>query len=409
MSENIREFERCVVGGVLLDNSVMQDVARLLTPHDFQVEAYRKIFLVMLNLYETNRPIDSQLVVAELERRKELKSTTGVFSDLTSNIPRNVGYYCRLVKEASRRRQVNALLSKAQDEEGATSEVIAELFRNLSEFQNPPELPTGGEMFVNSDRFCSTVPEEVDWLVDRIIPRGANGIIAGVPKVSKSFLAADLALALALGEPFLGFDVPRPCKVALISREDHPGLTGWRIRAIRKARGFDQSPNLIVNTRQQTELLMLDDAGQVAQVIEQLKRHRVEFAILDVFNRLHSKDENDSQEMSLVLSHLTRIQSQARCGMALIHHYNKAKDGTWTERLRGSSAISGWVEWLMGVTLDDADTKTRKVEFELKAAEAPDAVYYRIESDKVEKTARIRVTDRVEAEAKEVRRERRLV
>jgi RecA-family ATPase len=122
-------------------------------------------------------------------------------------------------------------------------------------------------------------PDEIDWMIKGVIPRGANGIIAGVPKVSKSVLAADMAVSLALGEDFLGFEVPRPVKVAIISREDHPGLTGWRIRAFRKERGLETIPNLIVNTRQQTDTFMLDDNGQVAQTIEQLKRHRVEFAI----------------------------------------------------------------------------------------------------------------------------------
>ena len=51
-----------------------------------------------------------------------------------------------------------------------------------------------------------------------------------------------------------------------------------------------------------------------------------------------------------------------------------------TQRLRGSSAIAGWAEWLTGISMADQDTKTRRMEFELKAAQPPDPIHYRIES-----------------------------
>jgi RecA-family ATPase len=347
---NLPDFERCVLGAIILDNSEMKDISQLLTPADFIVEAHRKIFFVMLQLHQTNRPIDPQVLVAELERRKELKSVGGaVIADLTTNVPQHIGYYCRVVKDAAQRRRMESLLSKAmQSEEGSSAEMASRLISDLVEFQEATEFAKTGELFVNSDRFCSTIPEEIDWMVTGILPRGANGIIAGVPKVSKSWIAVRLALSLALGEPFLGFEVTRPCKVALISREDDPGLTGWRIRSVRKGMGFDSSPNLIVNTRHQSDVLMLDDNGQVEQVIKQLRSHRAEFAIFDVLNVVHSKDENDNSEMRQVLSRLTHIQQKAKCGIGVVHHFKKGGEGSWTERLRGSSAISGWVEWLFG-------------------------------------------------------------
>lgn len=51
-----------------------------------------------------------------------------------------------------------------------------------------------------------------------------------------------------------------------------------------------------------------------------------------------------------------------------------------TQRLRGSSAIAGWAEWLIGISMADEETKTRRMEFELKAAQPPDPIFYRIDS-----------------------------
>jgi hypothetical protein len=40
----------------------------------------------------------------------------------------------------------------------------------------------GRDMLVSAARFCSTMPTEIEWLIEGIIPRNSNGIIAGEPK-----------------------------------------------------------------------------------------------------------------------------------------------------------------------------------------------------------------------------------
>jgi hypothetical protein len=52
-----------------------------------------------------------------------------------------------------------------------------------------------------------------------------------------------------------------------------------------------------------------------------------------------------------------------------------------TQRLRGASAIAGWAEWLIGISMADEETKVRRMDFELKAACPPDPIYFQIVSD----------------------------
>jgi hypothetical protein len=78
---------------------------------------------------------------------------------------------------------------------------------------------------------------------------------------------------------------------------------------------------------------------------------------------------------------LSMIQSEIGCGIEVVHHYNKADQGSLTQHLRGSSEIAGWADWLIGISMTDEENKTRRMEFELKAAQPPDPIYYRIESD----------------------------
>jgi len=96
---------------------------------------------------------------------------------------------------------------------------------------------------------------------------------------------------------------------------------------------------------------MLDNPNQMAELMAALKTIRPRFAIFDVFNVLHSADENDNQEMRTVLRQLSAIQAEIGCGIGVVHHYNKTdQGGSMTQRLRGSSAIAGWAEWLIGIS-----------------------------------------------------------
>ena len=64
-------------------------------------------------------------------------------------------------------------------------------------------------------------PEQQRWLVDGLWSEQAVGIIGGEPKCGKSFLALDLAVAVAAGIPCLRrFAVSRPGRVLLYPAED---------------------------------------------------------------------------------------------------------------------------------------------------------------------------------------------
>jgi RecA-family ATPase len=112
-----------------------------------------------------------------------------------------------------------------------------------------------------------------------------------------------------------------------------------------------------------------------------MQQFRPELAIFDVFNVMHAVDENDNSEMRAVVRQLSLIQAKIGCAIAVVHHYNKLGEGSATKRLRGASAIAGWCEWLIGISWADEAQKIRKMEFELKAAQPPDSICFRILSE----------------------------
>lgn len=276
------------------------------------------------------------------------------------------------------------------DQKGDVSDYLkshsaAELMEVVSKSSQWHPPATDNRVLIPAVKFIATVPDKIDWLVEGVIERGANGFFCAVPKGGKSWAALDLVISLAIGCPWLGFAVPRPARVALISREDNPALTSWRLKHLLAGKGGGNinliEQNLYINSRQQTPEFMLDQPDQVAELVASLRDREVEFAVFDVFNVMHAADENDNTEMRAVLRHLSQIQAETKCNIGVVHHFNKAESGSMTQRLRGASAIAGWAEWLIGISIVDDATKLRRMDFELKAAQPPDFITYKIISD----------------------------
>ena len=249
--------------------------------------------------------------------------------------------------------------------------------------------PTKSEILVPMEEFMERTTPEIDWMVEGVIQKGANGFIVADPKAGKSWLAVDMALALALGQPWMGFTIPRPFNVALITREDNPSLTKWRMRRLLEGRNATVETigdRLYINSKDQSPVFKLDVPEQLTEMMSALKILKPDLVILDVLNILHGSDENDNTAMRKVLDSANLISTEVQCGLCVLHHFNKdSKNTRLTQRIRGAGAMAGWVEYVVGIhrTSDDTEDPGRWAEFELKAASAPSKVYFTIRSEEV--------------------------
>ena len=246
--------------------------------------------------------------------------------------------------------------------------------------------------------FLDRAPEEIDWLVEGLIPVRTRGLMVADGKVGKSPLSLDLALALASGSSWLGHVVPKRRRVAVISREDAPQETARRLKLLSAgtaARAEYNWGQIWLNTMDQSPLFHLDNFEHVDPLIKELQMEQFDLVIFDVLRNLHSGDENDNTVMAAVMAALTQIQVEARCGVLLLHHISKAQSTNVFRDARGAGAIHGWTEWGVGLTVVDETVPrrqwVRKVEFELKYACPADPVHFMIVGD--ETALRIELTE----------------
>src|SRR2546429_8022670 len=83
------DAERALLGSIILDNGLVHQVAELLAPDDFYVQAHRHVFRAMLTLAEAASAIDPILICEELRHLEvwELVGGVAFVSELTSGLP----------------------------------------------------------------------------------------------------------------------------------------------------------------------------------------------------------------------------------------------------------------------------------------------------------------------------------
>ena len=178
---------------------------------------------------------------------------------------------------------------------------------------------------------------ELRWLVTDLWSHEAVGIVGGEPKCCKSFLALDLAIAVAAGVPCLRrFAVPDPGRVLLYAAEDSPATVRRRFEGIAAAAGVDLADlDIQVITAPSLRLDLEADRRSLADTVAILKPRLL---ILDPFVRLHRIDENASGEVAPLLAYLRELQRRHGLAVLVVHHAKKGGGRTRAgQALRGSS------------------------------------------------------------------------
>jgi hypothetical protein len=184
--------------------------------------------------------------------------------------------------------------------------------------------------------------KEQGWLIDQLWGEQAVGLIGGEPKCCKSFLALDMAVAVASGAPCLGrFAVRTPGRVLLYAAEDALHVVRRRLLGICGARGVDFSTlDVQVIT---APVLRLDLDADQRRLKETIAALAPKLLILDPFVRLHRIDENISGEVAPLLAYLRDLQRTYALGVAVVHHAKKGAGGVRAgQALRGSSEFHAW-------------------------------------------------------------------
>jgi predicted transcriptional regulator len=210
--------------------------------------------------------------------------------------------------------------------------------------------------------------EDKRWLVDRLWLDQGVGIIGGEPKCCKSFLAIDLAVAVASGTAALGeFKVNTSGLVLYFAAEDALHIVRSRLDGICAASQIDlKSLKLQLITSHSLRLDLPEDVGRLERTIA---AHRPKLLILDPFVRLHRIDENNSGEVAPILAGLRRLQRAYGVAIMLVHHAKKgANSARAGQALRGSSEFHAWGDCNLYLRRDGKEHLNLSIEHRAEAS-----------------------------------------
>jgi hypothetical protein len=212
--------------------------------------------------------------------------------------------------------------------------------------------PTKPRLLVES--WDSIKDEPVEWLVESILPKKAFIALYAPPASYKSFIALDLAEAIATGREWMGYRIPKKGAVLYICGEGHGGM-GARVKACKIQNQSPDGANLYIIRAQLNLRSSQEDFDKLIQAISELIAQidePLEIIILDTLMRMSGGgfNENSSEDMGAFITQTGKLQEIFHCALLVIHHSGKDV----TKGLRGHSSLLGAVDTELEIQRQDS-------------------------------------------------------
>lgn len=350
------EAEQQLIATLMADHEAFAAIEEQVFTENFYVLEHRKLFTLFCRAFREGwKPSYAQLV-KEIDLNGKPLYVTG-----------------------ENAKQYLARLAADHDPALRPEELAREIFeaaeRRLAEQEDMRAAPPDVESKFGAVRFrdLDLPGPEYDYLIKGVLTRGERSLLIGPSGSGKSFVAMQIAFAVAMGEEFLG----RRVRKGLVCYQAGEGARGLkkRARAIRKSKSIPNSQNVpfvlltspvdLYSADTDTTLLIQEIKGWAA-TYKYEENVDLELVVIDTLSAATpGANENASEDMSKILARCAAIAKVCNCHVMLVHHLNAA--GT---KPRGHSSLFANIENAIEISLtdrtcvglaDDGHEVTRKV------------------------------------------------
>jgi hypothetical protein len=198
-----------------------------------------------------------------------------------------------------------------------------------------------------------------------LLPSQGIWFVGGEPKVGKSLLVANLALALAAGSNRIGFPVPTARRVLVCQFELPLPQFVSRLLLMRRALGSAADQHLLVDTRATGHLLSAPQG--LNHFILAARTAAAEVIVLDPLYSTHDQDENDTRAMAALCQALLRLRDATHAALIVVHHVRKSITREEIgSAFRGSSALHAVGDTYMLLTRPSPQLPTLELRFQFR-------------------------------------------
>jgi hypothetical protein len=330
-----------VLGGLLLDNSAWRTVAEILTVEDFYRPDHRLIFAAIAQLARKGLPFDIVTLAEELTRQGKLEEASGFayLGILARDTPSaaNVKAYTMIVCERSIERLRQAAATRHDWTE------IERLNHRLAEVKAEQE---GRYTSITDAELLRLEFPPTRWAVPGLIPEGVT-ILAGSPKIGKSWLALGVAVSVATGGMALGRISVDPGEVLYLALEDSQRRLQRRLQCVMPPKCGQPTGQLHFVT--EWPRLHLGGAERLEAWLTSYPNCRL--VIVDTLEKIRPRNSSADRNLYtadyLIGDLLTPLSKQHGVSILIIHHTRKAVADDPLDLVSGTLGLTGSVDGVM--------------------------------------------------------------
>ncbi len=202
--------------------------------------------------------------------------------------------------------------------------------------------PNGRRIAWSASELMATEFPAIKWAVDGVLAEGLN-LLAGSPKVGKSWLTLGIAVAVGSGGRAIGKVEVERGEVLYLALEDPPRRLKRRLELML---GDEPAPAGLDFWTACSRLP--DGADEIRRWLDQHPAARL--VVVDVFAKL--KAPSDARTGAYEADYastleLKRIADEYGVCVVMVHHTRKATADDWTDSISGTNGLAGGADGLL--------------------------------------------------------------
>lgn len=350
--------EQEVLGAILLDGDLMDQVEAELGPDDFMTTAHQTIYKAMLRLYEANQPISIVSVTEQLQKEQTLDQVGNVpyLNQLASSLAstHTIGHYVKVVKEKAIARRLlqvaEEIKRKAMSGDYESAEALLDFTENRIENVRPAkhrgltplsDVITEHIMQIEETKSTNGVLRGLSWgipkanlLTSGLCP-GQLVILAARPGVGKSAMMLKIARsAIAQDKPVALFSLEMQrdelinrmlaamAEVPLtsilrnrLSASDWERITKAAAVLYESKLNIDETPGITMNYIAAQSRRMKRQYGEIGMVM-------IDYLQLVTVNS-DRRELTRAQEIGLVTKRAKELAKELKCPIVMLCQLNR--------------------------------------------------------------------------------------
>jgi|GEM_PF-1101770 len=252
--------------------------------------------------------------------------------------------------------------------------------------RSKPADPSPAPLAESIADFQARAVKERDIFMRYWLEREGLTILAGEQKTGKSLLALNLAISVALGREFLGFEVPLERRVLLIEQEISTASMKDRIGKMLLSTQPEQLKDRLFFPTARDSWWKLTRPADRTDLALMIRQRDIDLVIFDPLSTFHDKKENDNADMGLICEYLAGLMRTCHVAVFVVHHFGKPsqEERYGSYKMRGASILGDRPDAIITSTrLPEKYQRTpfpqpfenyAQLKFTLRNDEAPDPI-----------------------------------